>query len=56
MNVKPKSILVGVIVVFIVYAIVVSPTVAADYVRALFFFIADVVNSIFVFFDSLLNR
>ncbi|MBL8932724.1 MAG: hypothetical protein JNL54_21575 [Kineosporiaceae bacterium] len=56
MKVKPKSILIGVLVVFIVYAIIVDPTSAADYVRAIFFFFADAVNSVFTFFDALLNR
>lgn len=56
MKVKPKSVLWGVLVVFIVYAIIVSPQTAADYVRALFFFLANAVNSIFTFFDALLNR
>jgi len=56
MKVKPKSILLVVLVIFIVYAIIVSPQTAADYVRAAIFFVADAVNSIFTFFDALLNR
>ncbi|MBK6872757.1 MAG: hypothetical protein IPJ14_16290 [Kineosporiaceae bacterium] len=56
MKVKPKSIIIGVLVVFLIYAVIVDPTTAADYVRAIFFFIADAVNSVFTFFDALLNR
>lgn len=56
MKVQPRSVLVTVIVIFLVYAIIVSPQTAADYVRAVFFFIADAVRSIFTFFDALMNR
>lgn len=56
MKVQPKSLLVGVLIIFVIYAIIVSPETAADYVRAVFFFIADAVRSIFTFFDALLNR
>jgi len=56
MKVKPKSVLIGLLVVFAVYAIIVSPQTAADYVRTVFVFIADAVRSIFTFFDALLNR
>ncbi len=56
MKVKPKSVLVGLLIVFAIYAIIMTPQTAADYVRAAFFFIADAVTSIFSFFDALLNR
>lgn len=56
MKVQPKSLLVGVLVIFALYAIIVSPQTAADTVRSVFFFIADAVRSIFTFFDALLNR
>jgi hypothetical protein len=56
MKVKPRSLLVVLLIVFVVYAIIVSPQTAADYVRAVFVFIADAVRSIFTFFDALMNR
>jgi hypothetical protein len=56
MKVKPKSVLIGLLVVFAIYAIIVSPQTAADYVRAAFLFLAGAVRSIFTFFDALLNR
>lgn len=56
MKVQPKSILLVILVVFAVYAIVVSPQTAADAVRSAFMFVADVFRSIFTFFDALLNR
>lgn len=56
MKVQPKSLLVGILVIFLIYAIIVSPQTAADYVRAVFFFIADAVRSIFSFFDALMRR
>ena len=44
------------IVIYIIYAIVKSPTQAADVVRTTFQILADGVKSIFAFFDSLTRR
>ena len=56
MKVQPKSLLVAVLIIFLIYAIIVSPLTTADYVRTVFVFIADAVRSIFTFFDALLGR
>ncbi len=56
MKVQPKNLLVGVLVVFILYAIIVSPQEAANFVRTIFQFIADAFRSIFTFFDALLRQ
>lgn len=51
-----KKILGWVLVAFLVYAIVKSPTQAADIVRTAFDILAQGVQSIFAFFDTLLRR
>ncbi len=56
MKVQPKSLLVGVLVIFALYAIIVSPQTAADAVRSVFLFLAGATRSIFTFFDALMNR
>lgn len=56
MKIKPRQVIIGILVIFALYAVIVSPETAASYVRQVFVFIADAVRSIFTFFDSLLNR
>ena len=55
LKVQPKNLLYAVLVVFVIYAIIVAPQTAADYVRAVFEFIAAAFRSIFTFFDALLG-
>ncbi len=56
MKVQPRSVIIGIIVIFVLYSVVTSPITAADFVRTVFVALADGVRSIFTFFDSLLNR
>jgi hypothetical protein len=56
MKVKPKSVIIAIILIFALYAIIVSPVTAASYVQTAFVAVADAVRSIFTFFDALLNR
>ena len=56
MKVQPRSLLVGVLLIFVLYAIIVSPQDTADFVRTIFVFIGDAFRSIFTFFDALLRR
>lgn len=53
---RVRRILGWVLLAYVVYAIVKSPTQAADVVRTSFDILAEGVRSIFTFFDSLLNR
>jgi hypothetical protein len=45
-----------IVVIYLVYAIIRSPTQAADVVRGIFEILANGVRSIATFFDSLLTR
>jgi len=56
LKIKPRSAIITILVIFALYAIVTSPTTAANGVHNVFTFIADAVRSIFTFFDKLLNR
>jgi hypothetical protein len=51
----PRSILVALLILFSVYATIVSPQTASDYVSTAVFFVNDAINSIFSFFDDLVN-
>ena len=53
---RVRKILGWVLLAYVVYAIVKSPTQAADVVRTTFEILADGVRSIFAFFDSLMSR
>jgi hypothetical protein len=53
---RVRRILGWVLLAYLLYAIVKSPTQAADVVRTSFEILAEGVRSIFTFFDSLLNR
>lgn len=55
-GIKTKNVIITLLVIFAVYAIIMTPQTAADYVRTAFLFLADAVRSIFTFFDALLNR
>lgn len=50
-----KKIVTWVLVIFIVYAIVTSPTSAADIARSAWDILASGVQNIFTFFDSLIR-
>jgi len=56
LKIKPRSAIITILVIFALYAIVTSPTNAANGVHTVFLFLADAVKSIFTFFDKLLNR
>lgn len=55
MSTRTKNILGAIVVIFVLYAIVVSPQQAADFVRMAFEAIADGVQAIFDFFDAVIN-
>jgi len=56
MKVKPRSVIIGILIIFALYSIITSPANSAVYVKDVFQFLADSVRSIFTFFDRLLNR
>lgn len=53
---RVRRILGWVLLAYLVYAIIKSPTQAADVVRTSFDILSQGVRAIFTFFDSLLNR
>ena len=53
---RSRRIIVFLLVIFAVYAIVVSPNQSADMVRNAFTTLADGIQAIFRFFDALLRR
>jgi hypothetical protein len=55
MTTRTKNILGVLVVIFVLYAIIVSPQQAADFVRTAFQAIADGVRAIFDFFDAVIN-
>jgi len=56
MKLKPRSIIITILVIFALYSIITSPANSAVYVKDVFQFLADAVRSVFTFFDRLLNR
>ncbi len=56
MKVKPRSVIIGILIIFALYSIITRPANSAVYVQDVFQFLADAVRSIFTFFDRLLNR
>ena len=56
LKIKPRSALITLLVIFVVYSVVKSPTEAANMTRNVVVFLGDVIRSIFTFFDKLLNR
>lgn len=55
MSTRTKNVLGALIVIFVLYAIIVSPQQAADFVRMAFEAIADGVRAIFEFFDAIID-
>ena len=53
---RVRRIIGWVLLIYLVYAIIKSPTQAADVVRNIFEILAEGVRSIFAFFDTLLGR
>jgi hypothetical protein len=53
---RVRKILGWVLLAYVIYAIVKSPTQAADVVKTSFDILAEGVRSIFTFFDSLISR
>lgn len=56
MKIKPKQLITGIIIAFVLYAVIVNPDNAASYVRQAFVWLAEAVRSIFAFFDALLAK
>jgi hypothetical protein len=56
MKVRPRSVVIGLLIIFALYSIITNPANSAVYVKDVFQFLADAVRSIFTFFDRLLNR
>jgi hypothetical protein len=56
MKLTARSVIVGILVIFLVYAIIVAPVTTAGYFQTVFVAIADAFRSVFTFFDTLLNR
>ena len=55
MSTRARNVIGAIIVIFVLYAIIVSPQQAADAVRTGFQWIADAVRAIFDFFDAIIN-
>lgn len=55
MSTRTKNVLGAIIVIFALYAIIVSPQTAAEFVRTAFVAIADGVRAVFDFFDAVIN-
>ncbi len=53
---RTRRIVVFLLVIFAIYAVVVSPDQSADIVRSAFTTLADGIQAIFDFFDALLRR
>ena len=53
---RARKIIGWLIVAYLVYSVVKSPTQAADVVKTTFQILADGIKSIFAFFDSLTSR
>ena len=53
---RTRRIVVLILVIFAIYAVVVSPNESADIVRSAFTTLADGIQAIFRFFDALLRR
>ena len=52
---RTRRIIVFIILIFLLYVVITSPALAADYVRQAFFLLADAVRSVFTFFGELLR-
>jgi len=54
-SVRTRRIIWFIVLAFVLYAVVTSPEIAAGYVQDAFYFMADVVHSVFTFFGELLQ-
>lgn len=52
---RTRRIILTVVLAFVVYSVVTSPTTSAGYVQDAFVFVADSVMSVFAFFGALLR-
>jgi hypothetical protein len=55
MTARTKRIVLFIVLAFVLYAVVTSPTLAADKVQYAFEFLAGAVQSVFAFFGALLR-
>lgn len=55
MTARTKRIVLFIVLAFVLYAVVTSPTLAADKVQYAFEFLAGAVRSVFAFFGALLR-
>jgi hypothetical protein len=55
MTARTKRIVLFIVLAFVLYAVVESPTLAADKVQTAFEFLASAVRSVFAFFGALLR-
>ncbi len=53
---RTRRIVLGLVLVFVIYAVVVSPNQSADLVRSIVDLITRAVQALFDFFDALLRR
>jgi len=54
-KVQPKTVIWALVVVFVVYAVIISPETAADYVKAAFYFPAQAFADLTRFFQRLVG-
>jgi len=55
MTARTKRIVLFIVLAFVLYAVVTTPTLAANKVQDAFIFLADAVQSVFAFFSALLK-
>ena len=53
---RTRRIVLAIVLVFVIYAVVVSPTKSADLVRSIVDLITNAIQALFRFFDALLRR
>ncbi len=53
---RTRRIVLGLVLVFVIYAVVVSPTKSADLVGSIVDMVTNAVEALFRFFDALLRR
>jgi hypothetical protein len=52
---RTRRIILLIVLAFVIYAVVTSPTLAAGYVQMFFTWVANAVRSVFQFFNALLH-
>jgi cell shape-determining protein MreC len=52
---RTRRIILLIVLAFVLYAVVTSPQEAADWVKTIFIWLAQAVESVFAFFDNLLH-